>query len=358
MNKRMLAICAVIVSAIALCAPDRAFARGGGGHGGGGGGHFGGYGGGFHGYGGGWGGRGYGWGYRGYGWGYPYGYGLGLGFGLGLGYGYYGGWGYGYPGYGYGGYGYPGYGYGYGGYPGYGYDGYPAYAPGSSDGYESGTYAPNPNDDRRSQPVPPEPGTTSRASQRASLILATDSTADAESKSAPESGTAAAPSAGWNEEGAAAFKAADYPKAVYDWRHASVDAPHDPLTMMLLAQGLLAIGKFDEAAGATQAAMRLLPSDEWNVVVRSYQALYGNARDYTEQLRALERAIREKPAKPGLRFLAGFHYGYLGYPQQAINQLDATLKLAPRDELARQLRNERRERVKSSAASTAPQKLR
>ena len=98
---------------------------------------------------------------------------------------------------------------------------------------------------------------------------------------------------------------------------------------MLLGQALFATGKFDEAAGATQAAMHSLPKDKWGVVVGNYKELYGNTQDYTDQLRALEKAVKDKPDNPALRFLLGFHYAYLGYPQQAVDQLGEGIEIGP-----------------------------
>ena len=119
---------------------------------------------------------------------------------------------------------------------------------------------------------------------------------------------------------------------------------------MLLGHALFASGQFDEAAGATQAAMHVLPKDQWGVVVTNFRELYGNTLDYTTQLRALETAVAEKPTNAALRFLAGFHYAYLGHPQLAIDQLDKGLKVEPRDEMAKQLRDELQSRLPKPAA--------
>ncbi len=294
-----------------LIAPSGVLARpGSGGHGGGGGaGH---YAGGAH-FAGGWGGRGYyGWGgyrgygwapYRGYGWRYPYyGYGLGLGVGVGIGYGLY-------PGYWYG-YGYP--------YPAYGYYGYYANVPDAA-GY-AGTYGPVP------YVAPPPPA------------VAVESSASVEEAAVEAAGEFA-------DKGKAAFKAGDYAGAVYALRHAAVDDPHNAELTLLLGQALFATGRYDEAAGATQAAMRRLPKEKWGAVISHYTELYGNTRDYTNQLRALEKRLKEKPNEPALRFLAGFHYAYLGFATQAIDQLDKVLTFVPRDDLARQLRDELRDKL-------------
>src|SRR5262249_38823442 len=62
--------------------------------------------------------------------------------------------------------------------------------------------------------------------------------------------------------------------------------------------------------------------------------LYGKGEDYTTQLRALEKTAREKPEEPALRFLLGYHYGFLGYPAEAVKQLQKCVSLAPQDETA------------------------
>jgi hypothetical protein len=314
-------ISAALAGLVLLITPVNVLARpGGGGHSGGGGGHY--ASGGAH-LGGGWGGRGsYGWGgYRGYGWsgyrgwgyggwdwGYPYGYGLGLGVGLGLGCGLYGGYPYGY------------------GYPAYGYYGYYGYAPDAA-GY-SGTYIAAPY---ASPPPPP-------------VVEASAPIDDSPRQSAQE----------FADKGEAAFRAGDYPGAVYALRHAAVDDPQNPVVMLLLGQALFAAGQFNEAAGATQTAMRQLPKEKWGTVVSHYTELYGDARNYTRQLRALEKHVSARPNDPALRFLAGFHYAYLGFTAQAIDQLDKVLALTPRDDMARQLRDEMRGKQSKPAAAPEP----
>ncbi len=131
------------------------------------------------------------------------------------------------------------------------------------------------------------------------------------------------------EKGETDFKARDYKSAVYAWKHAVIDDPNNGVLMMMLAQGFFATGQYNEAAGATQQAMQLLPKDDWGVVVKNYKELYGNVQDFTDQLRALEKAVKDKPNEPALRFLAGFQYAYLGFPKESIDQLDKGLKFAP-----------------------------
>jgi cytochrome c-type biogenesis protein CcmH/NrfG len=167
------------------------------------------------------------------------------------------------------------------------------------------------------------------------------------------SGEAAANATSYTDQGEAAFKAGDYQGAVYAWRHAVVDDPQNGLVVMMLGQALFATEKFDEAAGATQAAMQLLPKDQWGVVIASQREIYGENPDYTNQLRALESAVKDKSDNPALRFLLGFHYAYLGYPREAVAQLEKGLKLAPRDEAARQLQDEMRTKLASPVTESA-----
>jgi tetratricopeptide (TPR) repeat protein len=212
------------------------------------------------------------------------GYGLG-GFGrYGMGYGGYG--------MGYGGYGYPYGGYGYGSY------GYPSY------GYSTST----------------------------PMVVASNAPVATSTQTSTTPGQFAA-------QGEAAFKARDYKSAEYYLRHAVTDDPQNGVLLLMMAQAMYANGQYDEAAGATQQAMAMLPQDQWGVVVSNFRELYTNVQDDTDQLRALEKAAAAKPTDPATHFLLGFHYGYLGYPRDAVAQLDQAIKAAPQDQAAKKLRD-------------------
>jgi tetratricopeptide (TPR) repeat protein len=85
--------------------------------------------------------------------------------------------------------------------------------------------------------------------------------------------------------------------------------------------------------------MKLLPDDKWGSVITNYTQLYGKAQDYTDQLRAVEKARDQKPDDAAVRFLLGFHYYYLGHTKEAFAELDKAIQLQPQDPFARQLRN-------------------
>ena len=156
------------------------------------------------------------------------------------------------------------------------------------------------------------------------------------------------------ERGETDFRNGDYKNAVYSWKHALVDDPENGVLVMMLAQGLFATGDYSQAAGAVQQGLQMLPRDKWGVVVENFRELYGQRQDYTTHLRALEKSIREKPEDPALRFLAGYHYFFLGYPQQALDQLDKGLKKAPRDQVAKKLRDQVDARLREQQAQEQP----
>jgi tetratricopeptide (TPR) repeat protein len=106
-----------------------------------------------------------------------------------------------------------------------------------------------------------------------------------------------------------------------------------------MAQALFAQGQYEAAANTTQMAMQMLPETEWGNVVKNYTQLYGNIEDYTNQIRAAEKARDEHPDDGAVRFLLGYHFGYLNYPKQAVRELDAALKIEPRDVGAEKLRD-------------------
>ena len=265
-------------------------------------------------------GAGYGWGgWGGWGWRRPWRFGFGFG--------------YPYFGLGYGGLGYGGYGYGYGGYGGYGYNSSCLYTPGYSVYSNGYSYAP------ASAYYGSAPVTTTYADDNVPPASAPVEIAQAD----PNAPTAVRAQSADNDldfgaSGEAEFKAGNYDKAVKMWRHAVLDDPKNGVLVMMLGQGLFASGKFDEAAGATQQGMLLLKEEDWGVVVTNYRELYAKIGDYTTQLRVLEKARKDKPEDPALRFLLGFHYGYLGFPNEATRELDKAITLAPQDELAGRLK--------------------
>jgi hypothetical protein len=153
-------------------------------------------------------------------------------------------------------------------------------------------------------------------------------------------------------QGEAAFKARDYKEAVRAWRHALVEDTKNGTLVLMLAQALFENGDYLEAAGAVQSGMMLLPKDKWDVVVAHYEELYSDSQDYVDQLKDLEKAIKDKADAPWLRFLVGYHYLYLGHPVEAVRELQKLKELAPGDKVGLELLAVAEEAAKKKTASS------
>jgi tetratricopeptide (TPR) repeat protein len=149
----------------------------------------------------------------------------------------------------------------------------------------------------------------------------------------------AASSEPFDQQGEDAFRARDYMAANRAWQHAVVDDPSNGALAMKLALALFAVGEYQEAAGATQRVLMLLPQEKWGQVVSDHKKLYANPKDYLDQLRSLSKAAADKPNDPALRFLLGFHYGYSGRVADALRELDKLVQLEPKDRLGSKLRD-------------------
>jgi cytochrome c-type biogenesis protein CcmH/NrfG len=136
-----------------------------------------------------------------------------------------------------------------------------------------------------------------------------------------------------------AFQSRDFKGAVRAWRHAIVDDPNNGALLLRLGQALFAAGLYDEAAGATQQALTLLPEENWQPEAGKVAKLYADPQDYNDQLRALEKAVRENLDDPALSFELGFQYGLSDRRPEAQRELDRLLKIAPEDQLGRRLRD-------------------
>ena len=155
-------------------------------------------------------------------------------------------------------------------------------------------------------------------------------------------------------QGEADFKAGKYQAAASNFRHVMVDDPTNAGVMMLLGHTAFALGQYNEAAGATEMAMKGLPQDKWGAVIANYTQLYGKTQDYTDQLRALEKARNEKQDDPAIRFLLGYNYYYLGHTKEAFRELDKAITLEPKDPFARTLRNLAAQKLGVPASEAPP----
>lgn len=133
------------------------------------------------------------------------------------------------------------------------------------------------------------------------------------------------------------FQAGKYPEAVKALRHAVVDDPRNGGLLGLTGQALLAAGALDEAAGALQQSLAATPEAQWVDASSKLAKLTP-----TEATDTLRKAIEKDPAVPGLRFLAAYQSFGQGDYKQAQTHLDALLKAAPDDAIAKKLQAQAR----------------
>ena len=153
--------------------------------------------------------------------------------------------------------------------------------------------------------------------------------------------TAAEPSSGGDimdfyPQALAAFQEGDYRNATRLAGHASIDDPRNPDVHLLLTLGLFAVGEYRGAAMEAHAAASLGKMPDWAKVF----TIYGKVEPYAEQLRALEKYVREHPKAAEGRFLLGFLYMTAGHKEAAGGEFLQALRLTPKDRLAAQLLTE------------------
>lgn len=158
----------------------------------------------------------------------------------------------------------------------------------------------------------------------------------------------------FSERGEKEFRANNFKAAAYQWKHALLDDPQNGMLTMLLAQALFAAGQYEDAATVTQHGMRLLPRDQWGIVITNRKELYREPVDYLNQLHTLDRLLKAKSGDATLRFLAGFHYACLGYPKAALEHLDKALAAGAQDPLVQNLRDEMQAKLPKPAAGRTP----
>lgn len=120
---------------------------------------------------------------------------------------------------------------------------------------------------------------------------------------------------------------------------------------LLSAQALFALGEYDAAVASLDRATQLLPEEEWDRYVADYREYFPSALRYAVHLRSLERAVDQAPhEQTASRLLLAYHYGCLGYADQAMLRLD---QLAQPSELSLRL-SRYFERQRKSAENELP----
>jgi tetratricopeptide (TPR) repeat protein len=116
--------------------------------------------------------------------------------------------------------------------------------------------------------------------------------------------------------GRTAFAAQEYGRAAQRFQQATRIAPNQPLAHFLLAQVLLALGKYRDAVEAIHGGLARQP--DWPTVRFQPLELYGpNVADYPEHLRRLEEVLQHHPDDPVLLFLYAYQLWFDGRKEEA-----------------------------------------
>ena len=133
-----------------------------------------------------------------------------------------------------------------------------------------------------------------------------------------------------------AFRDGRYEDALRLASHAIVETPDNGKPHLLASQALFALGNYRNAARAVHQAMTLLESEQWGHVVENYVEYYTDDA-YVKQMERLVAFVKKNPDTAYARFLRGYHYGFLGYQEDAHRELTKAIELESRDKMARHL---------------------
>jgi tetratricopeptide (TPR) repeat protein len=162
------------------------------------------------------------------------------------------------------------------------------------------------------------------------LALAADSSGDAAAvAAAPEPSQTDAAQATF-DAAREQFKAGNFAQALALADQALQGLPGDPVLHEFRALCLFAVGRYDEAAAALYVVLTNGPGWTWDTMI----GLYGNAEAYTQQLRALEQAVRQNPDAAAPHFVLAYHYMTQGHKEQAAAQFKKVAQLQPKDTLS------------------------
>ena len=137
-----------------------------------------------------------------------------------------------------------------------------------------------------------------------------------------------------SEQARDAFYGGDDARALSLIDGAIAKSPSDVVLHEFRALVLFALGRYKEAAGTLYAVLSVGPGWDWTTMV----SLYPNVEVYTQQLRALERFVKENPDSPDGHFLLAYQYLTQGTNSAAASrQFEQVLRLLPNDQVSRQL---------------------
>ena len=131
------------------------------------------------------------------------------------------------------------------------------------------------------------------------------------------------------------FNQGRYREAADAFRLAAEEHQGDPSSRLYAAHALFAIGRYHEAVGFVRRAFEL----QSRIVYLTFDMRddYGQRRDFTQQLGALESAVHSSPSNADRLLMLGYVRYFTGDRDGAYESLLAAYKLNHRDPLVKQL---------------------
>jgi tetratricopeptide (TPR) repeat protein len=131
----------------------------------------------------------------------------------------------------------------------------------------------------------------------------------------------------------AAFLKGDYAGALASTNKALAALPNDPIIHEFRALIMFAQGKYKEAAAGLYSVLTVGPGWDWATM----SSLYPNVGVYTQQLRALEKYVKEHKDARDAQFVLVYHYLATGNKDAATKGLQVLHKATPDDRLVTEL---------------------
>jgi tetratricopeptide (TPR) repeat protein len=152
------------------------------------------------------------------------------------------------------------------------------------------------------------------------------------------------------DNGLGKFKSGDYRGALSDFDEALKMLPGDAVVHETRCLALFAVADYSKAAGGLNSYLAVAPGMDWTTM----SGLYGNAEDYTTQLRTLERYTDANPSDASSHFVLAYHYLVTGSKEAAIKALDVVVANQPKDVTAKRMLDALSPPETSSASQPAP----
>ncbi|MBI1346610.1 tetratricopeptide repeat protein [bacterium] len=130
-----------------------------------------------------------------------------------------------------------------------------------------------------------------------------------------------------------AFYQGQYDQALDLTNQALKLAPLDAAVNEFRSLCLFALGQYPESAATIHAVLAAGPGWDWTTMI----SLYGDADDYTKQLRQLESTVKANPMTAATHFLLGYHYLTANHKDAAVAQWKDAARYEPKDQLAAEL---------------------